>query len=272
MALASLDVALYDLEMQLIVTVADWVSEWSEFCVFATLNWFRLVHFFTFLLVLQIATWTSAAVCIGVSYWVPFESPLVRYAQDYISRSWTWYLKAWDWWSPSDLTTTTTQPPLHRSDAPPHVVTDQEGGPVLYASMHQLLWRSWVLLFFGCAVTLSAVIIEEVNGDIDPLWFLISVAMAVRLRLFCSFFAHLNDMLKSRVRRGPTARRAAPHDAHLRSPRSLAHLGPDGGCGGRDTSMASMSTQTLLVPGDGRGFAAQYGGSRSAAGHARKWD
>ncbi|KAJ3352248.1 hypothetical protein GGF32_003853 [Allomyces javanicus] len=295
MALASLDLeALYDLETQFVITVVDWVFEWSGFCVFATLNWYRframckdsrpkLVHFFTFLLFLQIATWTSVAVCIGVSYWVPFKSPLVQYAQDYISaaftldavanciislafvyhlrslhpvpacsRPWTWYLKVWDWWSPStrsDAAPMAAQQPQQHSDAP-HVVTDQEGGPVLYSTMHQLLWRSQVLLFFECALTLSAVIIEEVDWTIDPLWFLMSVAMAVRLRVFCSFFAHLTDMLKSRVRRGPTARRAAPQNAHLHTPGSQTHLGPGGGGGGgRDTSMASLSIRTLLVPG-----------------------
>ncbi|KAJ3376077.1 hypothetical protein GGF31_000144 [Allomyces arbusculus] len=242
----------------------------------------KLVHFFTFLLALQVATWTSVAVCIGVSYWVPIESPLVRYAQDYISaafildaianciislafiyhlrslhpapaclRSWTWYLNAWDWWSPSnrfDVTTKAQLRPHQRSDAP-HVATDQEGGPVLYASMHQLLWRSQVLLLFECAFTMSAVIIEEVDWTIDPLWFLMSVAMAVRLRVFCSFYAHLTDMLKSRVRRGATARHAAPHDAHLRSPGSQTHLRHGDGNGVRETSMASLSTRTILVPG-----------------------
>ncbi|KAJ3376075.1 hypothetical protein GGF31_000142 [Allomyces arbusculus] len=54
--------------------------------------------------------------------------------------------------------------------------TPVESGPVFYANMNRLLWRSQVLLFIECSFILSATFIQVVNSKIDPTWILMTFA------------------------------------------------------------------------------------------------
>ncbi|KNE59265.1 hypothetical protein AMAG_18137 [Allomyces macrogynus ATCC 38327] len=232
-----------DKMIQFLITLADWVLEWSGFCGFAWLNWYRframcresrpwLVHFISFLLFLQVGLWTGVAVTRCVAQWAPRDWEIVTKRLDYISSAFildavanvftslafiyhlrslhpspargnsllsTWRARTRTLSTTSETMASTQQ---RHSGASNISTASEEGGPVLYASMHQLLWRSQVLLIIESSFTMSAVIIQEVNGDIDPLWFLMSSAQAVRSCVFVTFFKDLSSMLKSRARRG----------------------------------------------------------------------
>ncbi|KAJ3376076.1 hypothetical protein GGF31_000143 [Allomyces arbusculus] len=163
-----------------------------------------LVHFISLLLFLQIGLWTGVAVTRCVAMWVPRDWEIVTKRLAYISSAFildaianvftslafiyhlrslhpspargnglisTWRARS-QTLSTMSYTMASNQP--RHSNASNISTAAEEGGPVLYASMHQLLWRSQVLLFVESSFTMCAVIIHQVNGDIDPLWFLMS--------------------------------------------------------------------------------------------------
>ncbi|KNE58070.1 hypothetical protein AMAG_04893 [Allomyces macrogynus ATCC 38327] len=204
-----------DKMIQFLITLADWVLEWSGFCGFAWLNWYRframcresrpwLVHFISALLFVQVVAWTGVAVTRCVAMWAPRDWEIVTKRLDYISSAFIldavanvftslafiYHLRSlhlspargnglistWRARSRTLSTISDTMAPNQQrhSGAPNMSTASEEGGPVLYTSMHKLLWRSQVLLFVESSFTMSAVIIQEVNSDLDPLWFLMS--------------------------------------------------------------------------------------------------
>ncbi|KAJ3352251.1 hypothetical protein GGF32_003856 [Allomyces javanicus] len=126
-----------------------------------------------------------------------------------------------------------------------------ESGPVFYANMNQLLWRSQVLLFIECSFILSATVIQVVDSKIDPTWILMTFAQAVRCRVYCDFSVDLTEMLRSRGRRGNTAAGRRATKGENRGSVACTHSGgstaPFSSAGPRRKSSAVMKSRATAA-------------------------